>query len=315
MLKYIIKRLLIMIPILIAISFIIFMILDFTPGDPAALILGESATEESIAALREKMNLNDPFLLRFLRYLGNAFRGDFGNSYRTGLPVMEELAARIPTSLKLATVSIILVIIIGVPIGIISALKRYSLIDTISLTTALLLTSMPNFWLGLMLILLFSLALNWLPATGADSWQHFILPALTLSASVMAKTIRMTRSSVLEVSRQDYVDTAKAKGVSRLGIIRKHMLKNSLLPIVTVMGMNFAAMLAGGMIVESTFALPGIGSLTVTAIRMKDVPVAMGCILFIAIAISIMNLIVDVLYTVIDPRLKTSIQYTARRLN
>lgn len=313
MLNYIFRRILIMIPILIAITFIIFMIMNLTPGDPAALILGESATEESVQALTEEMGLDDPLMVRYFRYLGNAFQGNFGNSYRTGLPVTQELIARVPTSLQLASISILITIIIGVPIGILSALKQYSLIDTISLSSALLLTSMPNFWLGLMLILLFSLSLGWLPATGATSLLHFVLPAITLSASVMAKTIRMTRSSVLEVIRQDYIKTAMAKGVSRVGIIRKHVLKNSLLPIVTVMGMNFAAMLAGGMIIESTFALPGIGSLTVTAIRMKDVPVALGAILFIAIAISVMNLVVDVLYTVIDPRLKTSIRYSIKR--
>lgn len=308
MLKYIGKRILMLIPVILGISFIVFMILNLTPGDPARMILGESASDESIKALREEMGLNDNVVKRYFRYVGNAITGDFGKSYKSGLPVFEEVLARMPTSFKLALGSISIVVIVGIPIGIISATKQYSIIDTISLSSALLLTSMPGFWLGLMLILLFSLKLDLLPATGAESWKHFILPSITMAASGMARLIRMTRSSVLEVIRQDYIRTAKAKGVGEMGIIFKHVLKNSLLPIITVVGMNFAMMLGGGMIIESTFALPGVGSLTVNAIRTKDTPLAIASIIFIAVAISIMNLIVDILYTYIDPRLKTTIE-------
>lgn len=307
MLKYIGKRLLIMLPIILGISFIVFMILDLTPGDPARIILGDSATDESVKTLREEMGLNDHVLLRYLRYVGNAARGDFGKSYRTGLPVLSELIARMPTSFKLATGSMLLIVIIGIPIGIVSAAKQYSIIDTISLTSALLLTSMPNFWLGLMLMLFFSLKLDLLPATGAYTWQHFILPSITLGAFSLASMIRMTRSSMLEVIRQDYIRTARSKGLGEYKVITKHALKNALLPIITIVGMNFALMLGGGMIIESTFALPGIGSLTVQSIRTKDTPIVIGAIIFIAIAISIMNLLVDIIYTYIDPRLKTTI--------
>ncbi len=307
MLKYIGKRLLIMLPIILGISFIVFMILDLTPGDPARIILGDSATDESVKILREEMGLNDHVLLRYLRYVGNAARGDFGKSYRTGLPVLSELIARMPTSFKLATGSMLLIVIIGIPIGIVSAAKQYSIIDTISLTSALLLTSMPNFWLGLMLMLFFSLKLDLLPATGAYTWQHFILPSITLGAFSLASMIRMTRSSMLEVIRQDYIRTARSKGLGEYKVITKHALKNALLPIITIVGMNFALMLGGGMIIESTFALPGIGSLTVQSIRTKDTPIVIGAIIFIAIAISIMNLLVDIIYTYIDPRLKTTI--------
>lgn len=307
MLKYIGKRLLIMLPIILGISFIVFMILDLTPGDPARIILGDSATDESVKILREEMGLNDHVLLRYLRYVGNAARGDFGKSYRTGLPVLSELIARMPTSFKLATGSMLLIVIIGIPIGIVSAAKQYSIIDTISLTSALLLTSMPNFWLGLMLMLFFSLKLDLLPATGAYTWQHFILPSITLGAFSLASMIRMTRSSMLEVIRQDYIRTARSKGLGEYKVITKHALKNALLPIITIVGMNFALMLGGGMIIESTFALPGIGSLTVQSIRTKDTPIVIGAIIFIAIAISIMNLLVDIIYTYIDPRLKITI--------
>ncbi|HHY14093.1 MAG TPA: ABC transporter permease [Thermoanaerobacterales bacterium] len=307
MLKYIAKRLLMMVPIILGVSFIVFMILDLTPGDPARMILGDSATDEAVELLREEMGLNDNVFIRYFRYIFNALRGDFGKSYRTGVPVIEELLARIPTSIKLATGSMALVVLIGIPVGIISAVKQYSIIDTVSLTTALLLTSIPNFWLGLMLILFFSLRLDILPATGADTWKHFILPSITLGAFVLASMIRMTRSSMLEVIRQDYIRTARAKGVGEFAITIKHSLKNALLPIITIVGMNFALLLGGGLIVESTFALPGIGSLTVNSIRTKDTPIVIASILFLAIAIGIMNLIVDIFYTYIDPRLKTTI--------
>lgn len=307
MLKYIGKRLLIMLPIILGISFIVFMILDLTPGDPARIILGDSATDESVAILRKEMGLNDHVLIRYLRYITSAARGDFGKSYRTGLPVLSELLARMPTSFKLATGSMLLIVIIGIPIGIISAAKQYSIIDTVSLTSALLLTSMPNFWLGLMLMLFFSLKLDLLPATGAYTWQHFILPSITLGAFSLASMIRMTRSSMLEVIRQDYIRTARSKGLGEYKVITMHALKNALLPIITIVGMNFALMLGGGMIIESTFALPGIGSLTVQSIRTKDTPIVIGAIIFIAIAISMMNLLVDIIYTYIDPRLKTTI--------
>lgn len=308
MLKYIGKRMLMMIPIILGISFIVFTILDLTPGDPARIILGNAATEENVRNLRQEMGLDDNFFLRYFRYITNAVQGDFGRSYRTRVPVLGELVARMPTSFKLAIGSMLIMITVGIPIGILSAVRQYSLIDTISLGTALILTSMPGFWLGLMLILFFSLKLNLLPSTGADTWQHFVLPSVTMSASGVAMLIRMTRSSMLETIRQDYIRTAKAKGAGEGRVVIRHALKNALLPIVTIIGMNFAMLLAGGMIIESVFALPGVGSLTVNAIRTKDTPIVLATVIFIAIAIGIMNLIVDILYTYIDPRLKTAIE-------
>lgn len=306
MLKYVIRRIMLMIPVILGVSFIVFFIMSFTPGDPARLILGESATFEDIANLREEMGLNDNFFLRYIRYIKNAvFSFDFGNSYSTKQPVTIELFERFPSTLKLAFGSTLLMVLIGVPVGIISAVKQYTLIDKISLISALLLTSMPAFWLGLMLILLFSLRLGWLPATGVDTLVHFILPCVTLAAAMMASLIRMTRSNMLEVIRQDYIRTARAKGAKEMSVIYKHALRNALLPVITIIGLNFGGLLGGTMIIESVFAMPGLGTLTINAIRMKDTPTVMSSILFVAIFAGIINLIVDILYVYVDPRIKS----------
>lgn len=306
--KYIGKRMLMMIPIILGISFVIFGILDLTPGDPARNLLGDSATNESVEALREEMGLNDPFLTRYATYIKNALRGDFGTSYKSGLPVLQELMARFPHSLKLALGSILVVVILSIPIGIISAVKQYSIIDTLSLISAFLLTSMPSFWFGIMLMLLFALQLKILPATGVATWKHFILPSIAMAGSGVAIVVRMTRSSMLEVIRQDYMRTARAKGAGESRIIVKHGLKNALLPIITVIGVEFGSLLGGGMIIESVFAIPGIGSMTVDAIRTSNTPLVIASIIFSAIAISFINLAVDILYVYIDPRLKTNIE-------
>jgi len=293
-----------MIPVLLGISLIIFAIMDFTPGDPARLMLGESATEEDVEALREEMGLNDNFFIRYFRYIGGALKGDFGISYRNKLPVMDELFSRFPTTLKLTFYAIAISVIIGIPIGIISAVKQYSIIDNVSVVLTLMLTSLPGFWFGLMLILLFSLKLGWFPATGIDTWRHFILPSITLAGSCMATIIRMTRSSMLEVIRQDYIRTARAKGATQKKVMLKHAFKNALLPIVTVIGLTFGVQVGGAIITESVFAIPGLGTLMVTSVRMKDIPMVLGSVLFIAFVIGIINLIVDILYAFIDPRVK-----------
>lgn len=310
MLKYIGRRILMMIPVIIGISFLIFTIMNLTPGDPARLMLGESASNHDVEALREEMGLNDNFFVRYFNYMKDALHGDFGISYRSKVPVFDELFARFPSTLKLAFGATVIMVIVGLPIGIISAVKQYSIIDNISLFSAFLLTSMPAFWLGLMLILVFALELGWFPATGVDTLKHYVLPCVTLAAALLASLIRMTRSSMLEVIRQDYIRTAKAKGAGENRIIMKHSLRNALLPIITIIGMNFASMLGGTMIIESVFAMPGLGTMTITAIRMKDTPLVIASVAFVAIAISLMNLIVDILYTYIDPRLRT--QYSKR---
>lgn len=310
MFKYILKRIVMMVPVIIGISFLIFAIMNLTPGDPARLMLGESASNEDVEALREEMGLNDNFFVRYFNYLKGAVQGDFGVSYRSKVPVFNELFSRFPSTLKLAFGATVIMVVIGIPVGVISAVKQYSIIDNISLFSAFLLTSMPAFWLGLMLILIFALHLGWFPATGVDGFINFVLPCITLAAAMLASLIRMTRSSMLEVIRQDYIRTAKAKGAGERRLIMKHSLRNALLPVITIIGMNFASMLGGTMIIESVFAMPGLGTMTITAVRMKDTPLVIASVVFVAIAISLMNLLVDILYTYIDPRLRT--QYSKR---
>lgn len=307
MLKFILKRLLVMIPIIICISFFIFGVMNFTPGDPAVLALGPTATPDELYEWREERGLNDDFLVRYGRFLTNMLHGDLGKSYRTNRMVADEVVERIPATLTLATGATLLMVLIGIPIGILSAVKQYTIIDTVSVFAALLLTSMPAFWLGLLLMLVFALHLGLLPATGTDSWINYILPCITLSASVMAGLLRMTRSSMLEVIRQDYIRTARAKGAAEQRVIFRHALRNALLPIITIVGLNYAGMFGGALITETVFAIPGIGTLLVNSVRMKDTPVVMVCVILIAVIIGIMNLAVDILYVYIDPRLKTQI--------
>jgi peptide/nickel transport system permease protein len=276
-----------------------------TPGDPAQMILGESAPESAVKALREQMGLNDPFLVQYGRFIKNAVMGDFGRSYSTKREVFTEIFARFPATLQLASVGVLLAVLIGIPVGIISATKQYSLFDSVSMILALLGVSMPNFWQGLMFILLFSVTLGWLPSGGYGSFKHFILPALTLGTSTAAVIARMTRSSMLEVIRQDYIRTARAKGVEEKKVILKHALKNALIPIITVVGLQFGALLGGAVLTETVFSWPGIGRLLVDAIKQKDTPMVQATVVFIAVTFSIVNLAVDILYAYVDPRIKS----------
>ncbi len=305
MFKYISKRLLMMIPVLIGVAFIIFTIMDFTPGDPARLILGEYAAQEDIDALREEMGLNENFFVRFGTYVKGAVTGDFGKSYRNNLPVSNEVGSRLPTTLKLTFLGMTLAVFIGIPIGVLSAVKQYTIIDNVTLIAALLLTSIPGFWLGLMMILFFSLRLDLLPATGIDSMKHFIMPSITLAAGTMATLIRMTRSTMLEVIRQDYIRTAKAKGGNEKRIIFIHALRNALLPVITLVGVNFGILLGGAVVIEAVFAIPGLGTLMIGAVRAKDTPVLIATVTCIALIGGLITLIVDILYIFIDPRIKS----------
>lgn len=305
MLRYIAKRALMMIPVILGISLIVFSIIELSPGDPVTLMLGDGASEKAVAELREQMGLNDHFFVRYFRYVEHAVTGDFGISYRNKVPVVNEIASRFPTTLTLTFWGVVISVLIGIPVGVISAIKQYTFIDAASLFSALILTSMPAFWLGLLLIMLFSLKLGLLPATGVSTMQHFIMPAITLAAASMATIIRMTRSTMLEVIRQDYIRTAKAKGASAFRIVYKHALRNALLPVVTVIGLNFGTQLGGAIVIESVFAMPGIGTLMVAAVRTKDTPIVMASVLFVALLAGIINLIIDVLYVYIDPRLKS----------
>lgn len=309
MLKFIGKRLLTMIPVLLGISLIIFMIMSFTPGNVATLILGEGATKEEIAKLEEEMGLDDPVLVQYGRYMLNVItKGDFGNSYISGVSVTEEIASRLPNTIKLALGSVALMVIFGIPIGIFSAVRQYSILDNLTMLVAMLLCSLPSFFMGLCLMLEFSLKLNWFPAIGADTAKNFVLPCITCGAVYLAQLVRMTRSNMLEVIRADYIRTARAKGASERRVIFSHALRNALLPVITIIGLNMGSMLGGAVITESVFSIPGIGTMIVNGIRKKDTPEVMAAILLVAAMISILNLIVDLIYTYVDPKLRASLK-------
>ena len=311
MLKYIGKRLLWMLPVVLGLSFILFTIMDLTPGDPARVILGEYASQEDVDALREEMGLNDNFFVRYGKYIVSAVTGDLGQSYRTGVPVVEEIAARFPVTLKIAVMAMFIAVFIGIPVGIISAVRQYSFADIVATMSALAFTSIPAFWLGLLLILLLSVQLHLLPAIGSDSWKHLIMPSVSLAAAQMATIMRMTRSTMLEVIRQDYIRTAKAKGAEPRRIIFHHAIKNALLPVITTVGLSISNLLGGALIIENVFGISGLGTLMVNSVKSKDAPMLIGSVMFAAVVAGLVNLSVDVLYTYIDPRIKA--QFVKRR--
>lgn len=311
MIKYILKRVLMIIPVMIGVSFIVFCMIYFTPGDPAEYLLGVDASPEAVESLRDELGLNDPFAIRYLNYLkGIVTRFDFGTSYTTHRSVTVELLDRFPTTLTLAVLSVALATLIGIIAGVISSTMQYSIFDHIATIIALTGISMPNFWTGLMLIILFAVTLGWLPSSGFSTPIHWILPCSTIGFACSAAIMRMTRSSMLEVLRQDYITTARAKGQKEFVVIIKHALRNALIPIVTVIGITFGHMLGGAILVESIFAVPGTGKLMVDAISAKNYPMIQGGVLFIALGFSLVNLLVDILYAFIDPKIKT--QYGAK---
>ena len=268
------------------------------------MILGEYASQEEVDALREEMGLNENFFVRYGKYVADAVTGDFGTSYRSSTPVVEEIAARFPATLQIALLAMFLAVLIGIPVGIISAVKQYSFADILSTVIALAFTSIPAFWLGLLLILLFSVRLHLLPAVGSDTWKHMLMPAVSLAAAQMATIIRMTRSTMLEVIRQDYIRTAKAKGAPQRRIIFHHAIKNALLPVITTVGLSMGNLLGGALIIENVFGISGLGTLMVNSVKSKDTPMLIGSVMFAAVIAGLVNLIVDVLYTYIDPRIK-----------
>lgn len=312
MYKFILKRLIMLIPVLLGVSFIVFSILSFTPGDPVEMRLGENYSEEAYDAMREEMGLNDPFLVRYVKYIVNAVQGDFGTSYRTSNPVVEELAARLPNTILLSVVAMFFAILVGIPLGVISATHQYSAVDNVSMVGALFGVSMPNFWLGLMLIVIFASGLGWFPSSNFDSWKSIVLPAVTLSVNSLAMITRMTRSSMMETIRQDYIRTARAKGLKESAVTIKHALRNAMIPIVTTVGLQFGFSLGGAVLVETVFAWPGIGRLLVECIKLKDTPVVVACVLVLATMFSIINLCIDILYAFLDPRIRAQYK-TAKR--
>ena len=304
--KFILKRLLMLIPVIIGVVIIIFTMLYITPGDPAVLFLGEAASPEALEDMREQMGLNDPFLVRLGNYVIDLVQFDLGVSYVSRRPVATEIADRFPTTLLLAFWGTLLAVVIGVPLGIISATKQYSVFDNAATVVGLLGVSIPNFWLGLMLIIFFALPpLSLLPPSGIDSWQGWIMPVITLGTGNVALTMRITRSSMLEVIRQDYIRTAWAKGQKESVIIWKHALRNALIPVVTAVGLDFGILLGGAILTETIFAVPGLGRYMVSSISARDFPIIQGGVLFLAIVFSLVNLLVDILYAYIDPRVRS----------
>ena len=305
MLRYIVRRVLFLIPVLLGVAFCVFTLLYLTPGDPARMVLGDLATEEAVQEFRNREGLNDPFLVQFGRYVWKAVtQGDIGRSYVTKRSVAQEVLAAFPATLKLSALAMVIAILVGLPCGILSAIKQYSLFDTVTMIFAMIGLSMPVFWLGLLLILLFSVHLRWLPSSGFNTFKAMILPAVSLSAQAISMVTRMTRSSMLEVIRADYIRTARSKGQKESVVIWVHALHNALIPVVTLCGLQFGHLLAGAILTESIFAIPGVGRLMVSSIMQRDYPMVQGGVLFIAIAFSIVNLLVDLVYAYIDPRIK-----------
>ncbi|WP_059172328.1 nickel ABC transporter permease [Bacillus sp. FJAT-27445] len=304
MLMFILRRLMQTIPVIIGVTFVVFFIMQLVPGDPAVLLAGEGASKETIESLRDQLGLNRPLFIQYFDYLVNVFRGDFGVSLKNSQPVLDEILVRLPITMELAFFSIIITIVLGMTAGIISAVKPYSLTDTTVMLVALLGISLPSFWFGLMMMYFFSVKLQILPVAGWDSILHVILPAFTLGAGGAAIVARMTRSSMLEVIRQDYIRTARAKGLRESVIVYKHALRNALIPVITVVGLQFGSLLGGTVLVESIFAINGLGRMIVDSIRMRDLPMVQGGVLVASLVFVVVNLFVDVLYRFFNKRIE-----------
>lgn len=305
MTKYILKRVLWMIPVILGVTFLIFTIMSFTPGDPAAIILGANATPEQITALHTKLGLDQPFLIRFFNYIKNiVLHFDFGQSYINGRDVKIEILQRFSYTLRIALLSMVISMGIGIPLGVTAAINRNTWRDNTSMTIALLGISMPAFWFAQMLSILLALKLRWLPASGVGSFAHYIMPCTAVSMMGLAQMARITRSSMLEVIRSDYITTARAKGQVERVVTYKHALRNALIPVVTQAGATFGLLLGGTLVAETVFSIPGLGSYMVTAIKSRDYPAIEGAVVFVAVTFSIVMLLVDLLYAVIDPRIR-----------
>lgn len=304
MIRYIGKRLLQMIPILLTVAILIFTLMYFVPGDPVQIMLGDTATPEQIAAARASFGLDKPYLVRLWNYLVGIIHLDFGTSYIQGSSVAQELFLRFPRTLTLASLSILFTIVVGIPIGIQCAIHANKLSDKVWMFLTILGNSMPGFWLALLLVILFSVKLGWLPSNGTGGLKYYILPVIANSIGSLADIARQTRSSMLEVIRSDYVVTARSKGLLEKDVIWKHALPNALIPIITVCGSRFGFMLGGTVIIESVFSIPGIGMYMVNGINSRDYPVVQGSIIYIAFIFAFIMLITDLIYAYVDPRIK-----------
>ncbi len=308
------KRTLMAIPVLLGATFLVFAIMYVAPGDAARIMLGNDASEKAVEALREQMGLNDPLLVQYAHFVMNLLKGDLGVSYRNAQPVASLIFGRLSNTIFLAVSGILFSIVIGIPVGIISAVRQYSLLDNITMFITLTLTAVPTFWLALILVIVFSVNFRIFPPSGMGHNFHdfvvsMVLPTLTLGFGYAALIARTTRASVLDVVRQDYINTARAKGVDESTVIWSHMMKNALIPIVTVIGLNFGVLLGGSVLTESIFSWPGVGRFVVESISYKDTPAILGSIVVLAVLFTLVNLLVDLLYAFLDPRIKS--QYTS----
>lgn len=332
--RYILRRLVNLIPVLLGITLLVFIFLHLIPGDPAVVLLGDRATPEQVAALRERLGLNEPLPLQYLTFLGQILRLDFGTSIFTGVPIIEEIKIRWPATFELSVAAMLLALLLGIPAGVMAAVRKNSWLDNLTMSASLVGVSMPVYWLGLLLIYLFAVQLQWLPPSGRlsieagfnfepitgfyvldallqgnwsawrDAIAHLILPALTLSTIPLAILARITRSAMLEVLSQNYVRTARAKGLPEVWVIARHALKNALLPVTTITGLEFGTLLGGAILTETIFSWPGIGKWIYDGILARDYPVVQGGVVFVAIAFVLINLLVDISYALLDPRIQ-----------
>jgi peptide/nickel transport system permease protein len=299
---YVARRLLLLVPVLVGVSLVVFGALRLIPGDPARLLAGDEATEDVVESLRQRFGLDRPLPVQYGLWVGHVLAGNLGTSFKSGRPVTAEIAARYGHTVVLTVVSVLLAVLVGIPAGLVAASRHGHLTDRTTMIAALLGICIPGFWLGVMLQLLFSVQLGWLPTTGAGTWRHLVAPSLTLAAFAVANFTRVTRASVLEVLSQDYVRTARSKGLAEPRTLFLHALRNALLPVVTVVGVEFGHLMAGTVIAETVFGYPGIGRFLVQSILSRDYPAVQGVVLVIAVSYVLVNLLVDLAYAALDPR-------------
>ena len=311
MIRYIIKRLILMIPTLLGITLLVLFFITLTPGDPVRLMVGGQVTEEEVEALRDELGLNDSFAQRYVKYIKGILTGDMGRSFRTKRAVLTEIMQRFPFTLMLVTISMVFAICVGIPVGIYAATHQYSWKDNAAIFASLFCVSMPNFWFALLLIQFICVRLGLLPPSGVDNWKGWVLPAFTGSLGFAATIARQTRSNLLEVIRQDYITTARAKGQSERLVLYRHALKNAVIPVIMVVGSIFGLAIGGSIVSEVVFSIPGLGSYTISALQARDYPVIQTSVLFMSTMFAIMLLLIDIVFAIVDPRIRS--QYARRR--
>ena len=311
MYRYVIKRLLLMIPVIIGVSFLVFFIMDMAPGDAVDVLAPEGATAEDLEAIRHDLGLDKPVVVRYIDYMAGMLHGDLGVSYISKTDVFQTYVEKLPATIKLSFASILISVILSVPLGIYSATRQGTIQDNISMAFAMIGLAMPHFWLGLLLIIVFSLKLQWFPSGGDETLSSIVLPAITIGTGLMATLTRTTRSSMLDVLKQEYLRTARAKGIPEKVVVMSHALRNALIPIITIIGTQLAGVLGGSVLTDTVFAWPGVGRLIVDSLNMRDTPLVTGSIIMTTILLSFVLLLVDLLYAAVDPRIKA--QYTTSK--